>query len=61
MQTKPNTEAEFTALAYRMANSGSFRDARQIFYALSVWPVETDLWWSEAMASKLDLCCRRRP
>lgn len=54
MRRKPSTEAEFKALAYAMADTGSFRDARQILNALSVWPVETGHWWDEDLAEKLN-------
>ncbi|NJO34523.1 MAG: hypothetical protein HC869_16720 [Rhodospirillales bacterium] len=59
-RNKPTTETEFKALAYAMADAGSFKDARQIFHALSIWPVETNQWWNEDLAAQLDKRCRSK-
>ena len=58
MRTKPKTQAEFVALAHAMAQSGSFRNAQQIYYALSVWPDEANHWWNEELAANIDARCR---
>jgi len=41
-----------------MAQSGSFRNAQQIHYALLVWPDEARQWWNEELAAAIDARCR---
>jgi hypothetical protein len=58
MRTKPKTQTEFVALADAMAQSDSFRNAQQIYYALLVWPDEARQWWNEELAARIDARCR---
>ena len=58
MRTLPKTQTEFVALAQAMAQSGCFRNAQQIYYALLVWPDEAGQWWTEELAANIDAHCR---
>jgi len=58
MRTAPKTQAEFEALAQAMAQSGSFRNSQQIYYALLAWPDEASQWWNEELAATIDARCR---
>lgn len=58
LRATPKSIEEFSALAHAMAQTGSFKNAQEIHAVLRVWPEETQQWWSEQLAIKLDMHCR---
>lgn len=58
MPTRPKNEAEFAALACKLADTGEFASAELVRAVLGYWP-ETLCWWTDDLGAVLERRCSR--